>query len=104
MTELDDILTPTLVRQIEAEQALVNGDPEPRLAMTSNNDPVTVFGAKVPVRRGWVRSARPFAGSPRGGPGSNWVPLRCPGRCRLRGHGLLDRLRTCRKCGRGCAG
>jgi ketosteroid isomerase-like protein len=53
MTELDDFLTPTLVRQIEAEQALVNGDPEPRLAMTSNNDPVTVFGAKVPVRRGW---------------------------------------------------
>jgi hypothetical protein len=25
MTELDDFLTPTLARQIEAEQALVNG-------------------------------------------------------------------------------
>lgn len=53
MSELDDFLTPTLARQIEAEQALVNGDPAPRLAMTSINDPVTVFGAKVPVRRGW---------------------------------------------------
>jgi hypothetical protein len=53
MSELDDFLTPTLARQIEAEQALINGDPAPRLAMTSINDPVTVFGAKVPVRRGW---------------------------------------------------
>jgi ketosteroid isomerase-like protein len=53
MNELDDFLTTTLVRQIEAEQALVNGDPEPRLAMTSKQEPVTVFGAKVPLRRGW---------------------------------------------------
>jgi ketosteroid isomerase-like protein len=53
MSELDHFLTPTLARQTEAEQALVNGDPGPRLAMTSINDPVTVFGAKVPVRRGW---------------------------------------------------
>jgi len=51
--ELDDFLTPTLTHQFEAEQALINGDPEPRLAMTSTQDPVTVFGAKVPVRRGW---------------------------------------------------
>src|SRR5215218_3987653 len=53
MTELDDFLTPILARQQEAEQALINGDPGPRLAMTSMQDPVTVFGAKVPVRRGW---------------------------------------------------
>jgi hypothetical protein len=53
--ELDDSLTPTLARQFEAEQALLNGDPEPRLALTSAQDPVTVFGAKVPVRprSGW---------------------------------------------------
>jgi ketosteroid isomerase-like protein len=51
--ELDDFLTLTLARQFKAEQALINGDPEPRLAMTSTQDPVTVFGAKVPVRRGW---------------------------------------------------
>ena len=53
MTELDDFLVPTLARQIEAEQALINGDPEPRLAMTSKQEPVTVFGAKVPLRIGW---------------------------------------------------
>jgi ketosteroid isomerase-like protein len=53
MSELDDFLTPTLDRQVEAEQALVNGDPGLRLAMTSTQDPVTVFGAKVPLRSGW---------------------------------------------------
>ena len=36
---------PTLTRQFEAEQALINGDPRPRLALTSTQDPVTVFGA-----------------------------------------------------------
>ena len=53
MTDLDDFLTPTLARQLDAEQALINGDPGPRLAMTSRQDPVTVFGARVPLRRGW---------------------------------------------------
>ena len=53
MNELDDFVSPTLERQIEAERALINGDPGPRLAMTSMQDPVTVFGAKVPVRQGW---------------------------------------------------
>jgi hypothetical protein len=28
MTELDEFLTPTLARQHEAEQALINGDPD----------------------------------------------------------------------------
>jgi len=45
MSELDDFLTPTLARQLEAEQALINGDPALRLAMWSTQDPVTVFGA-----------------------------------------------------------
>jgi ketosteroid isomerase-like protein len=45
MSELDDFLTPTLSRQLEAEKALHNGDPAPRLAMWSSQDPVTVFGA-----------------------------------------------------------
>ena len=51
--ELDNFVTPTLARQFEAEQALLNGNPGPRLALTSTQDPVTVFGAKVPLRRGW---------------------------------------------------
>jgi ketosteroid isomerase-like protein len=45
MSDLDDFLTPTLARQLEAEKALINGDPTPRLAMWSTQDPVTVFGA-----------------------------------------------------------
>ena len=49
MSELDDFLTPTLNRQLEAEQALINGDPGPRLAMWSTQDPVTVFGAEKSV-------------------------------------------------------
>jgi ketosteroid isomerase-like protein len=53
MSELDDFLTATLARQIEAERALVNGDPRPRLAMTCAEDPVTVFGARVPLKQGW---------------------------------------------------
>ena len=53
MPELDHFLPPTLACQFDAEQALINGNPGPRLAMTSTQDPVTVFGAKVPLKRGW---------------------------------------------------
>jgi ketosteroid isomerase-like protein len=49
MSELDDFLTPTLARQLEAEKALINGDPGPRLAMWSTQEPVTVFGAMKDV-------------------------------------------------------
>ena len=49
MSEPDDFLTPTLARQLEAEQALINGDPGPRLAMWSTQEPVTVFGAEKSV-------------------------------------------------------
>jgi ketosteroid isomerase-like protein len=45
MSDLDDFLTPTLTRQLQAEQALINGDPEPRLAIWSTQEPVTIFGA-----------------------------------------------------------
>jgi hypothetical protein len=33
MSDLDDFLATTLARQVQAEEALHNGDPEPRLAM-----------------------------------------------------------------------
>ena len=49
MSELDDFLTPTLARQLEAEQALISGDPGLRLAMWSTQEPVTVFGAEKTV-------------------------------------------------------
>jgi ketosteroid isomerase-like protein len=45
MSELDDFLTRTIARQVEAEKALHNGDVTPRLEMWSQEDPVTVFGA-----------------------------------------------------------
>jgi len=45
ITELDDFLTTTLARQVEAEEAIHNDDPAPRLAMWSTQDPVTLFGA-----------------------------------------------------------
>ena len=35
MSELDDFLATTLPRQLEAERAIHNGDPEPRMAMWS---------------------------------------------------------------------
>jgi ketosteroid isomerase-like protein len=49
MSDLDDFLTPALARQLDAEQALINGDPRPRLEMWSTQDPVTVFGAERSV-------------------------------------------------------
>jgi ketosteroid isomerase-like protein len=49
MSDLDDFLTPTLARQLEAEKAPINGDPGPRLAMWSTQEPVTVFGAEKTV-------------------------------------------------------
>ena len=52
MSDLDDFLTTTLARQLEAEQALHDGDPGPRLAMWSRKDPVTVLGA-VRSANGW---------------------------------------------------
>jgi ketosteroid isomerase-like protein len=52
MSELDDFLTPTLARQVEAEEALHNGDVTLRMQMWSTQDPVTVFGAAKSVS-GW---------------------------------------------------
>jgi ketosteroid isomerase-like protein len=59
MSELDDFLTKTLARQVEADEALLNGDPTPRLEMWSTQDPVTVFGALKSVS-GWDEVSRAF--------------------------------------------
>ena len=45
MSELDDFLTAMLDRQIAAETAIHNGDVEPRIALWSRSDPVTLLGA-----------------------------------------------------------
>jgi ketosteroid isomerase-like protein len=52
-TEVDDFLAEMLPKQVAAEKAIHNGDAEPRLALWSRNDPVTVFGAKVSAT-GWA--------------------------------------------------
>lgn len=57
--ELDEFLTTTIARQIKAEEALHNGDVEPRIAMWSRNDTVTVLGAARNAR-GWEEVSQLF--------------------------------------------
>ena len=45
-TETERFLAEMLPRQRAAERAIHNGDVEPRLALWSRADPVTIFGAK----------------------------------------------------------
>jgi len=59
MSELDDFLSTTLPRQLEAERAIHTGDPEPRMAMWSTNDPVTVLGAGQNAT-GWDEASKLF--------------------------------------------
>jgi ketosteroid isomerase-like protein len=51
--EVDDFLAATMPRLNAAEIALHNGDADPRFAMWSHNDPVTVFGAALNAT-GWA--------------------------------------------------
>jgi ketosteroid isomerase-like protein len=52
-TETDQFLADMLPKQRAAEQAIHNGDVEPRLALWSRNDPVTLYGAKLSAS-GWA--------------------------------------------------
>ena len=51
--ETDSFEADMLPRQRAAEQAIHNGDAEPRIALWSHTDPVTVFGAKKSAS-GWA--------------------------------------------------
>lgn len=53
MAETEDFLAATMPRFTEAEIALHNGDPGPRIAMWSQSEPVTVFGAAMNAN-GWT--------------------------------------------------
>jgi ketosteroid isomerase-like protein len=54
MNELDEFRVKTLARQAEAEQAMVLGDPEPRMRLWSRRDPITLFGAATGgAKSGW---------------------------------------------------
>ncbi|HET6687290.1 MAG TPA: nuclear transport factor 2 family protein [Jiangellaceae bacterium] len=59
MSEVDDFLNETMPRLMEAERALHNGDAEPRVAMWSRKDPVTLFGAWL-SDSGWDDVSRTF--------------------------------------------
>lgn len=59
-TELDDFLSTVLPRQIEADKALHDGDPNPRMETWSTRDPVTVLGAIMPCVSGWDQVNRAF--------------------------------------------
>jgi ketosteroid isomerase-like protein len=51
--ETDSFVAEMLPRQRAAEQAIHNGDAEPRIALWSRTEPVTVFGAKMSAS-GWA--------------------------------------------------
>jgi ketosteroid isomerase-like protein len=51
-TEVEDFLEEMVPQQVAAEQAIHNGDVQPRLALWSHRDPVTLFGA-VLSGAGW---------------------------------------------------
>jgi ketosteroid isomerase-like protein len=53
LTAIDDFRETMLVRQAEAEEAFVQGDPEPRMQLWSRRDPVTLFGAMGMSESGW---------------------------------------------------
>jgi ketosteroid isomerase-like protein len=58
-TETERFLAEVVPRQRAAEQAIHNGDAEPRLALWSHSDPVTVLGAKASAS-GWPDVERAF--------------------------------------------
>ncbi len=47
-------------RRLAAEHAMHQGGAEPRLAIWSRHDPVSLFGAAVPIRTGWPDVSRTF--------------------------------------------
>jgi hypothetical protein len=49
-----------LARQAEAEEAIVYGDPEPRMKLWSRHDPVSLLGAWGPNKSGWDELSRVF--------------------------------------------
>jgi ketosteroid isomerase-like protein len=54
MDTTEEFRTVVMKRFAEAERALHGGDLEPRLALWSRQDPVTLFGAEATSRSGWA--------------------------------------------------
>jgi ketosteroid isomerase-like protein len=53
MEELQQFITEFLPRQEKAERAIHDGIAQPRIDLWTRNDPVTLFGAAVPLVSGW---------------------------------------------------
>jgi ketosteroid isomerase-like protein len=60
MNEVDEFRSTMLVRQIEAEEAFLRGDPRPRMELWSQRDPVTLFGAAGMTESGWEELSQTF--------------------------------------------
>lgn len=61
MGELDNFRNTTLAQQAKAEQAMVQGDPGPRMELWSRRDPLTLFGASSGMAKtGWDELSRIF--------------------------------------------
>jgi ketosteroid isomerase-like protein len=60
MGDLEEFQTGFIARQAEAEEAMVHGDVEPRLALWSKRDPVSLLGAWGPNKTGRVELERIF--------------------------------------------
>lgn len=60
MNEVEEFRNTILVRQNEAEEAFVHGDPRPRMELWSHRDPVTLFGAIGMTESGWQELSRTF--------------------------------------------
>lgn len=58
-TETQDFLADMLPKQVAAERAIHNGDEQPRVALWSHDDPVTLFGA-VRTGAGWEQLRKEF--------------------------------------------
>ena len=61
MSEVEEFRSGFLARQAEAEEAMVQGNPEPRMRLWSRRDPVSLFGAGTGgYRSGWDELSRIF--------------------------------------------
>lgn len=60
MGELEEFRTVFLARQTQAEEAMVHGDVQPRLALWSRREPVSLLGAWGPNKTGWAELERIF--------------------------------------------
>ena len=59
-SEVDRFLADMLPKQIAAERAMHSGDAGLRRALWSHRDPVSLFGAQVPLKTGWTDVSETF--------------------------------------------